>query len=49
MTQEQFVPSLIEIGLLVPEKKIFKNFQCIFTISLLSPLGIRGCPSYEQI
>jgi hypothetical protein len=26
------------IGLLVLEKKIFKNFQCIFTLSLLSPL-----------
>jgi hypothetical protein len=29
---------LIEFGLLVLEKKIFKNFQCIFTLSLLSPL-----------
>jgi hypothetical protein len=43
------MPSLIEIGLLVLEKKILKNFQCIFTLSLLSPLGIRGCPLYEQI
>jgi hypothetical protein len=29
---------LIEIGLLVLEE-ILKNFQCIFTLSLLSPLG----------
>jgi hypothetical protein len=40
--------SLIEIGLLVLEKKIFKNFQCIFTLLLLSPLGERQSPSYEQ-
>jgi hypothetical protein len=36
---------LTEIGLQVLEK-IFKNFQCIFTLSLLFPFGIRGCPSY---
>jgi hypothetical protein len=30
---------LIEFGLLVLEKTIFRNFQCIFTLSLLSPLG----------
>jgi hypothetical protein len=30
---------LIEFGLLVLKKKVFKNFQCIFTLSLLSPLG----------
>jgi hypothetical protein len=30
---------LIQFGLLVLEKKIFKNFQCIFTRSLLSTLG----------
>jgi hypothetical protein len=30
---------LIEFGLLVLENKIFKNFQCIFTLLLLSPLG----------
>jgi hypothetical protein len=30
---------LIEFGLLDLEKKIFKNFQRIFTLSLLSPLG----------
>jgi hypothetical protein len=30
---------LIEFGQLVLEKKIFKKFQCIFTLLLLSPLG----------
>jgi hypothetical protein len=30
---------LIEFGLLVLAKKMFKIFQCIFTLSLLSPLG----------
>jgi hypothetical protein len=39
---------LIEIGLLVLEKKIFKNFQCIFTLLLLSPLGDGQPPSFEQ-
>jgi hypothetical protein len=39
---------MIEIGLLVLEKKIFENFQCILTLLLLSPLGIRGCPSYKE-
>jgi hypothetical protein len=38
---------LIEIGLLVLEK-IFKNFQCIFTLLPLSPLGERQSPSFEQ-
>jgi hypothetical protein len=42
------MPSLIEIGLLVMEKKIFKNFQCIFTPLLLTPLGERQSPSVEQ-
>jgi hypothetical protein len=32
------MPSLIEIGLLVLEKKIFKNFQCIFTLCDYLPL-----------
>ena len=31
------MPSLIEIGLLVLEEKIFKDFQCIFTLLLLFP------------
>jgi hypothetical protein len=38
---------LIEFGLLV--LKIFKNFQCIYTVSLLSPLGEGLSPSFEQI
>jgi hypothetical protein len=42
------VPSLIEIGLLVLEKNIFKNFQCIFTLLLLSPLGHGQPTSFEQ-
>jgi hypothetical protein len=37
---------LIEFGLLVLEK-IFKNFQCIFTLSLLPPLGEGQSPSFE--
>jgi hypothetical protein len=39
---------LIEFGQLVPDKKIFKNFQCIFTLSLLSPLGDGQSPSFEK-
>ena len=31
-TQECFVPSLVEIGLVVLENKIFKFDQCIFAI-----------------
>jgi hypothetical protein len=43
-----FTPSLNEIGLLVLVKKIFKKFQCIFTLLLLFPLG-KGCsPSFVQ-
>ena len=30
---------MIEFGPLVLEKKILKNVQCNFTVSLLSPLG----------
>jgi hypothetical protein len=41
--------SLIEFGLLVLEKKIFKNFQRIFTLSVLSPPGGGIFPSFEQI
>jgi hypothetical protein len=33
------------LSLLVLEK-IFKNFQCIFTLLLLSPLGEAQCPSF---
>ena len=38
-TQGCFVSSLVEIGLVVLEKKIFKVHQCNFVISLYSPLG----------
>jgi hypothetical protein len=37
---------LIAFGLLVLEK-IFENFQWIFTLSLLSPLGKGLSPSFE--
>jgi hypothetical protein len=43
-TQGWFIPSLIEIGLLVLE--ILKNFQCIFTLLQLSPLGEGQPPSF---
>jgi hypothetical protein len=42
------MPSLIEIDLLVLEKKIFLKFQNIFTHLLLSPLGEGQSPSFEQ-
>jgi hypothetical protein len=38
---------LIDIGPLIL-KKIFKNFQCIFTLLWLSPLGEGQSPSFEQ-
>ena len=47
-TQGCFVPSLVEIGSVVLEKKIFEFRQCIFAISLLSPLGEGWGPSFEQ-
>ena len=40
--------SLVEIGPVVLEKKIFKSCQCIFTISLLSPLWEGRGPSFEH-
>jgi hypothetical protein len=40
---------LIGFVQLVLEKKVLKNFQCIFTLSLLSPLGEELSPSFEQI
>jgi hypothetical protein len=43
------MPGLIEIGLLVLEKKIFKSFQCIFALLLLSPLGQKRSPSFENL
>jgi hypothetical protein len=39
---------LIDFGLLVLEKKILKNFQCIFTLLLLSPFGKGLSPSFES-
>ena len=42
------MPSLVEIGSVVLEKKIFKFRQCIFAISLLSLLGKGRGPSFEQ-
>jgi hypothetical protein len=42
-------PTLIDFGLLVLEKKIFQNVQCIFTLLQLSPLGKGLSPSFEQI
>jgi hypothetical protein len=46
--QGWFVPSLIEIGLLILEK-IFKNFQCIFTLLWLSPFGEGQSPSLKNL
>jgi hypothetical protein len=43
------VPSLIEFGPVVLEKKIFKNFQCIFSLSLLSPLREGRSPSFKNL
>jgi hypothetical protein len=40
---------LIEFGLLVLEKKIFKIFQCIFIVLLLYPLGEGESPSFEKL
>ena len=40
--------SLVEIGPVVLEKKIYKFRQCIFTILLLYPLMKRGGPSFES-
>jgi hypothetical protein len=39
---------LVEIGLLVLEKKILKNFQCISTLFLLSPLEQGPSLSFEK-
>ena len=47
-TQGCFVPSLVEIGSVVLEKKIFEFRQCILVIALLSPLGEGWGPSFEQ-
>ena len=42
------MPSLVEIGPVVLEKKIFKAGKCIFAISLSSPLGNGRGPSFKQ-
>ena len=47
-TQGCFVPTLVEIGPVVLEKKTFKYFQHIFTFSLLSSLGKGRGTSFEQ-
>ena len=48
ITQGCFVPSLVEIGPVVPKKNIFKLRQRIFAISLSSPLEKRWGHSFEQ-
>ena len=47
-TQGCFVPSLVEIGPVVLEKKILKFRLCIFTILKLSRFGKGRGPSFEQ-
>ena len=42
------MPSLVEIGPVFLEEKIFKFCQCIFSISFLSPLGKGQGPLLEQ-
>ena len=39
---------LVEFGPLILEKKVFKCRQCIFEISLLSPLGKGHGSSFEH-
>ena len=45
---DDFVPSLLEIGLVVLEKKIFKSCQCISIISQWSLLWEERGPSLQQ-
>ena len=48
-TQECFLPSLVEIGPVELEKKIFKFFQCMLAILSLSPLGkVHGPNTYVK-
>ena len=42
------MPGLVELGPGVLEKKIFKSFQCNFTILQLSPFVKGNGPSFEQ-
>ena len=47
-TQDCFVPSLVETGLVILEsEKILKFCQCICLISLFSPIGIRFSHWFE--
>ena len=48
ITKGYFMPSLVEIGPVVLEKKIFNFHQCIFAISLLSPYGKGQGPWFAQ-
>ena len=43
------MPSLVEIGQVVLEKKILKICLCILAISKLSPLGKWRDPSFEHL
>ena len=47
-TQGCFLPNLVEIGPVVLERRFFYIYQCIFAISLLSPLGEWQGPSFEK-
>ena len=48
LPKDAFLPSLVQIGQTVLEKKIFKYFQYNFTILPLCPLGERLGPSFKQ-
>ena len=43
-----FVPSLVEIGVVVFEKKIFKNFNIILHFHYYLPFGKERGPAFEQ-
>ena len=47
-TQRYIAPSLVELGSVLLEKKIFKLPQCIFTIWLLFPFNKGHGPSFQQ-
>ena len=47
-TQECFVPTFVEVGPVVLEKKIFNSCQFIFFISQLSAIWDGLGPSFEQ-
>ena len=48
-TEGCFVPSLVDIGPVVLEKKIFKFRQRLFAIMYISPLEKWHGPSFKQI